>query len=66
VVETGENVGVITMDFLPLFENYEKEIPCGVLVDIDAWYESLEKVKEIADFVLPGHDPLVFEKDRYE
>lgn len=55
---------------VPTFENWhasEKEvyIPSGLYVDLEQYWRSLTKIDQLADFVLPGHDPDVFKKEIY-
>ena len=69
-VKTVKGNYLIASDFCPLFDNWEgapplKHIVSPIHVDLEDYYDSFEKVEKIADFVLPGHDPKVFEKEFY-
>ena len=69
-VKTVKGNYLIASDFCPLFDNWEgapplKHIVSPIHVDLEDYYDSFEKVEKIADFVLPGHDPKVFEKKYY-
>jgi len=69
-VKTVKGNYLIASDFCPLFDNWEgapplKHIVSPIHVDLKDYYDSFEKVEKIADFVLPGHDPKVFEKKYY-
>ena len=57
----------IASDTIGLFRNLESEPPLvsGIYVDLKKYYESLEKITGLSAFVLPGHDPKVFEREVY-
>ena len=38
----------------------------GRFMDVNETWRSLEKIKSIADFVLPGHEPKVFDQEYYQ
>jgi N-acyl homoserine lactone hydrolase len=69
-VKTSEGNYFIAGDFCPLFENWEgvpplKHVVSPIHVNLEDYYESFEKVEKIADFLLPGHDLKVFDKECY-
>lgn len=66
-VETRKGVYFLAGDTFGLYENLEFSPPWppGIFVDLGAFYRSAEKVLKIADYILPGHDPAVFEKQSY-
>jgi N-acyl homoserine lactone hydrolase len=70
-VKTAKGNYFIASDFCPLFENWEgnpplmKHIASPIHVDLEDYHRSFKKVEKYADFVLPGHDIKVFEKERY-
>ena len=69
-VKTSEGNYFIAGDFCPLFENWEgvpplKHIVSPIHVNLEDYYVSFEKVEKMADFVLPGHDLKVFDKECY-
>jgi N-acyl homoserine lactone hydrolase len=69
-VKTGKGRYLIASDFCPLFENWEgspplKHIVSPIHVNLEDYYRSFEKAEKIADFVLPGHDVKVFDKEVY-
>jgi glyoxylase-like metal-dependent hydrolase (beta-lactamase superfamily II) len=69
-VRTAKGNYFIASDFCPLFVNWEgtpslKHIVSPIHVSIEDYYRSFEKVEKFADFVLPGHDIKVFEKECY-
>ena len=45
-----------------MYFNLENRNPCGIFNSIDEWYSSLEKVEELGDIIIPGHDPAVFDR----
>lgn len=65
LVDTQEGSCMIASDMYPLYENYEKEIPSGICVDMVAWYQSHKIVRKLADFILPGHDMRVLDQELY-
>ena len=73
VVETANETYVIAGDAAPSFDNLDGDpeqmlpfMPSGIYVNLDDAWESLEKITEIATFVLPSHDPRVLEKKKYK
>lgn len=61
LVETGKGVFCVAGDTIPLFENIEMEIPHGVHDSVSDWHRSLGRIKAMADYVIPSHDPQLFE-----
>lgn len=70
-VETAKGRYLIAADTVPLFENWNSPVPHiphlpgTIHVGLAEYFASLDKIEKTADFVLPGHDPLVFEKSGY-
>jgi glyoxylase-like metal-dependent hydrolase (beta-lactamase superfamily II) len=64
-IETKEGRYLIASDLFPLYENYEKKIPSGIHVNLSDWYASHAKATQECDFILPGHDQKVLERDTY-
>lgn len=69
-VETREGVYLIASDCLPIYKNWEgqahlKHIPGGIHYNLEEYYKTLNKIEEITDFVLPGHDMKVLEREYY-
>jgi glyoxylase-like metal-dependent hydrolase (beta-lactamase superfamily II) len=58
----------IAGDTLPLFANFEQDPPgiSNIFVDLRKYYESLDKIARLSAFILPGHDPRVFERKVYD
>jgi N-acyl homoserine lactone hydrolase len=65
LVNTDEGKYMITSDNMPLYDNYESMRPTAVHVSIKDWYGSYQKIKTLADFILPGHDMLVLKRKAY-
>lgn len=70
LVNTKKGVCLIAGDCLSTYENWEgnekqKHIPGGVHVDLTEVYDTYDKIERICDFILPGHDPRVFEHECY-
>ena len=76
VVETEDGPYVVAGDAVPKYQNIkgvpEERLPyliSGIYTDMVAMWKSFERVDEIIhhDFlrVIPGHDVLVFQKERY-
>ncbi len=70
-VKTARGNYFIASDFCPLFENWEgsppllKHIVSPIHIDLEDYYRSFRKVEKFADFVLPGHDSKVLERECY-
>jgi glyoxylase-like metal-dependent hydrolase (beta-lactamase superfamily II) len=71
-VETSKGTYVITGDAVFCYENWYGDpvahlpfIMIGRYMNIEQAWESLERIKEIASYVLPGHEVKVFEKEKY-
>lgn len=69
-VNTTAGRYLIAGDCLSCYDNWEgtdrwKRIPGGVHVDLQEVYDTLDKIEKIADFILPGHDPRVFDHPVY-
>ena len=67
LVRTQKGNYFIAGDAVGLFECWETipHIPSSIFNNLEQYYESLEKIEQIADFVLPGHDGRVFDKTIY-
>jgi N-acyl homoserine lactone hydrolase len=70
LVETAAGLYVIAGDTVPHFENMEVPAnepfwPTGLYIDLRELYESLNRLKGLGGFILPGHDMLVLKKNIY-
>ena len=66
-VDTEKGCHLIAGDAVGLYEcmNTVPYVPSGLYNDLGQYYRSLERIHGMADVVLPGHDPLVFERESY-
>jgi len=67
LVEAKEARYLIASDSICLFESLEHDPPLisGVYVDLKIYYETLEKIRKLSAYILPGHDFKVFERELY-
>lgn len=67
IVETEKGPYLIAGDLIGLYECFENDpmIANGIHIDLIAYYDSLEKVKNLHCAILPGHDYKVFEHQVY-
>lgn len=56
-VDTADGVVVITGDCANCMENIVDAVPVGIVHETAAELASLKRIRQIADFVVPGHDP---------
>lgn len=56
VVFEGEEVVVAAGDAIPIADNLLKHIPPLIRVDAEMALKSMERIAEVADVVVPGHD----------
>ena len=61
-VQTKQGLAVFPGDTIFYYENLEKNHPVGLAVDIIECYRAMERVREVADIVVPPHDPLLLER----
>ena len=66
-VSTEKGAYFIAGDAVGMFECWERtpHIPSSIFNNLEQYYESMDKIDQVADFVLPGHDPRVFDKSIY-
>ena len=67
LVRTEKGSYFIAGDAVGLFESWETipHVPSGIFNNLEQYYESMEKIERIADFVLPGHDMKIFDNSIY-
>lgn len=65
LINTEEGKYLIASDNVPLYDSFESVRPPAVHVSVDDWYRSYLKIKELADFVLPGHDMKALDRSVY-
>lgn len=56
IVATRHGKIAMPGDNIARWRNLEEEIPAGLLVDLQEAKESLEKIRQNCDIVLPSHD----------
>lgn len=61
-VRTSLGRAVVPGDTIWLYDNLEQEIPVGMVHDVPECYETIWRVRDRADVVLPCHDPAVLER----
>jgi glyoxylase-like metal-dependent hydrolase (beta-lactamase superfamily II) len=57
VVSAVDGTHVIAGDALPTKDNYEKWVPPAINIDPDLALDSMRRITEIADIIVPGHGP---------
>lgn len=57
LVDTRQGTACLTGDTVSLLKNLETNTPVGVYHDLDQCRRAMDRVREAADIVLPGHDP---------
>lgn len=60
VAETAWGSFCISGDAVCTYENVERDLPPGFHVDVDASMESMDRMRGVADHLLPSHDYSVF------
>ncbi|NHI93425.1 MAG: MBL fold metallo-hydrolase [Candidatus Lokiarchaeota archaeon] len=58
IFQLGEIAYVITGDAIPIQNNFLNWVPPFVNVDPNQCLKSMEKIKNIADIIIPGHDEM--------
>lgn len=61
-VQTRLGTAVITGDVVSLFENLERDLPIGVYEDLAQIRAAMARIREVADVVIPSHDPALLER----
>lgn len=69
-VKTRQGVYCIAGDTVPRMENWEgnakqRHIPSALVTDTIAYYKSFQRMEQLADRVLPSHDPRAFDQAIY-
>lgn len=66
-IRTEKGNYFIAGDAIGVFEAWERipHIPSSIFNNLEEYYESMDKIEKIADFILPGHDMKVLEKSIY-
>jgi N-acyl homoserine lactone hydrolase len=61
-VQTKQGVAVFPGDTIFYYENLEKNHPVGLAVSILECYRAMERVRAVADILVPPHDPLLLQR----
>jgi len=59
---TEKGLAILGSDCGHLFENYRQDWPSSLIMDLQAWMKSYDKLKSMVtspDLLFPGHDPLM-------
>jgi len=69
-IQTREGLYIIAGDTIPLFENMAvpdeaRFLPSSIFIDLKDYSQSLDRIKKLGGFILPGHDLRVLEKTIY-
>jgi N-acyl homoserine lactone hydrolase len=70
IVDTLQGKIAIAGCMVPTFENWpdsEKDsyLPSSLYVDLEQYWQSLQRIDRMSDLILPGHDPDVFRQRQY-
>jgi N-acyl homoserine lactone hydrolase len=70
LVETLQGKIAIAGCMVPTFENWpdseqDSYLPSSLYVDLEQYWQSLERIDRMSDLILPGHDPDVFRQRQY-
>lgn len=61
-VQTKKGLAVFPSDTVFYYENLEKNHPVGLAVDIEECYQAMDRVRQVADIVVPPHDPVLLQR----
>jgi len=53
---------LLTGDEIFLYDNLKKNIPIGIAEDMEIARASLDRIRKLADIILPGHEPRVLQE----
>jgi glyoxylase-like metal-dependent hydrolase (beta-lactamase superfamily II) len=62
LISTTEGTYCLAGDNVFFYENIEKNIPVGHIYSRADWFTSMNRIKRLADYILPSHDPRIFDK----
>ncbi len=62
LISTIEGIYCLPGDNAFFYENFEKNIPVGHIYSRADWFKSMDRIRRLADHILPSHDPRIFEK----
>ena len=61
-VQTKEGLAVFPGDTVFYYENLVKNQPIGLAVDIVQCYQAMDRIRGIAEILIPPHDPILLHK----
>jgi glyoxylase-like metal-dependent hydrolase (beta-lactamase superfamily II) len=61
-VRTKQGLAVFPSDTVFYYENLEQNHPVGLSIDLIQCYQAMARVREVADIVVPPHDPRLLEQ----
>ncbi|GEO24502.1 MBL fold metallo-hydrolase [Alicyclobacillus acidoterrestris] len=59
LVKTGQGTLCISGDVSNLLVNIRENIPAGILTSTKEIFESMTRVRDLAQYILPGHEPTI-------
>jgi N-acyl homoserine lactone hydrolase len=59
IVDTSEGRAVYSGDVVNLLENLVRNIPPSIMIDVSQCLESMETIRRLGQFIIPGHNPIV-------
>lgn len=63
IVPTARGRVGLLGDHVMVHENWRDNVPVGLHTDLDGWYRSMGRVRNLVDDVVPSHDMRVFGSD---
>lgn len=67
LVDTAQGRMMLASDHCPLYENFDRSIPTGIVHSLEDWYQSTARIRNLAVGIYPGHDSLVLsDKESYD
>lgn len=61
-IETAAGTAIVAGDLVPLEENWERQIPNGMLHNLEEHFQSFERLKAVGGHVIASHDPRTLER----
>lgn len=66
VISTSKGTAVITGDVVFTYRNIEENVPGGFNSNLLECFDSMRKIRQTGDLILPAHDPMVVERYGWE
>jgi glyoxylase-like metal-dependent hydrolase (beta-lactamase superfamily II) len=61
-VETRDGLAVFPGDTVFYYANLAQDHPVGLAVDISECYQAMQRIRDVADILVPPHDPALLQK----